>query len=187
MCIYRLCAYLIAFGSWCAISLFEVRSGLIPSVQIVCIKCALVKSASSVHTVCIKCTSIHEKKTSSDPFWQSCRGRSWASKALKPRQTSRRYPPSHGPQVSVPWMLSNARYNTAKTRAEKTNPSDPFWQCCCGRSKASKAPKLRQTSRSYPPPHVPKASAPWIHSNKHHNTANMGAVMNNLSDLGRFH
>ena len=187
MCIYRLCAYLIAFGSWCAISLFEVRSGLIPSVPIVCIKCALVKSASSVHTVCIKCTSIHEKKTSSDPFWQSCLGRSWDSKALKPRQTSRRYPPSYGPQVSVPWMLSNARYNTAKTRAEKTNPSDPFWHCCCGRSKALKAPKLRQISRSYPPPHVPKASAPWIHSNKHHNTANMGAVMNNLSDLGRFH
>ncbi len=51
--------------------------------HIVCTKCTLVKSASSVHIVCIKFTSIHEKTLSSDPIWQSCRGRSWASMALK--------------------------------------------------------------------------------------------------------
>ena len=106
-----------------------------------------------------------------------------------PRRSNHGRPPDRPRHLTFPKYqrrgCTQTRATTQQKRAEKINPSDPFWQCCCGRSKASNAPKLLvwQTSRSYQPPHVPKVSAPWVHSKKHHNTANMGAVMNNLSDF----
>ncbi len=64
-----------------------------------------------------------------------------------------------------------------------------FLQSCSGRSKAAKALNLWQTSRPYLPPHGPKVSAPWMHSNAHHIAAKTRAEQNKpvLPDLAVLH
>ncbi len=162
-----------SFVHWCATSLFEVRCCPIPSVHIVCTKCAFVKSELSVHKVCIKCTSLYEKSTLMQPVLAVLLN---AQQGFQGTQTTAdlQILPATSRSESI---STNACHNVAKTCLRKTPPS-------CGRNKASKAPKPRQTSRPYPSPHVLKVSAEWVHSNKHHNTSKMRAVISDLTDLG---
>ncbi len=162
-----------------------MRSNLIPSVHTVCTKCALVKSASSMHTVCNKYTSIHENNPHPTRFGKLALGAAglpWHSNHSRLQDGTR--------HITVLKYQRRGCTHTRATTQQKRVPrkqTHPTRFGSAAVSKASKAPKLRQTSRSYTTSHVPKVSAPWMHSNKHHNTANMGAVMNNPSDLGWFH